>query len=190
MKNGYFVLFAIAKLEYDYGKIRFLKTSHYTARNASMKHWSQYINWIYQLSKSQTHRRRADNTQGLIPCCYRLLFIQYLTTACPARRGKKKTVAGQFDFVRSFHIFQRRFWEIKAAVSLCPAQDRRPTEGAAIFRWWLNYFYVWRDFLCTGLLQPPRYLSEAATIYTASIINEDNLLKKASTVIGIFTLQV
>ena len=46
-------------------------------------------------------------------------FIQYTTTACPARRGKKKTVAGQVVFVRSTYISLRRFWEIKAAGSFC-----------------------------------------------------------------------
>ena len=31
-------------------------------------------NWIPQLSKSQTHRRRADNTQGNFTCGYRLFY--------------------------------------------------------------------------------------------------------------------
>ena len=64
--------------------------------------------------------RRTDAepiTHKTFSCGCRLsLFCSRLTTTCPARRGKKKTVAGQVDFVRSIYLFQRRFCEIKAAV--------------------------------------------------------------------------
>ena len=69
---------------------------------------------------SYQRARRTDAepiTHKTVSCGYRLfLFWSRVTTTCPARRGKKKTVAGQVDFVRSIYIFQRRFCEIKAAV--------------------------------------------------------------------------
>ena len=36
-------------------------------------------------------------------------LFQYTTRACPAQWGKKKTVAGQVDFVRLLYILWRRF---------------------------------------------------------------------------------
>ena len=51
----------------------------------------------------------------------------------------------------------------------------------------LNPFWVWRDFLCAGLLQPPRCLSKATTTYIISYRNEDSLSKKSSAVGGTLT---
>ena len=87
---------------------------------SQMQKWVSNWHWTISYNCYQSARRTAAEpiTQGLNPCGYRLLFIQYTTTACPARRGKKKTVAGQVDFVRSIYIPQRRFWEIKAAAFL------------------------------------------------------------------------
>ena len=42
--------------------------------------------------KSQTHRRRADNTQGKFTCGYRFFFISIYDENLPRLRGKKKTV--------------------------------------------------------------------------------------------------
>ena len=36
-------------------------------------------------------------------------LFQYTTRACPAQWGKKKTVAGQVDFVRLLYLLWRRF---------------------------------------------------------------------------------
>ena len=71
------------------------------------------------------HRSRARRTDAepIIHKVNSLVVIgpflfQYTTRACPAQWGKKKTVAGQVDFVRLLYLLWRRFWEIRAAVSL------------------------------------------------------------------------
>ena len=71
------------------------------------------------------HRPRARRTDAepIIHKVNSLVVIgpflfQYTTRACPAQWGKKKTVAGQVDFVRLLYLLWRRFWEIRAAVSL------------------------------------------------------------------------
>ena len=71
------------------------------------------------------HRPRARRTDAepIIRKVNSLVIIgsflfQYTMRACPAQWGKKKTVAGQVDFVRLLYLLWRRFWEIRAAVSL------------------------------------------------------------------------
>jgi hypothetical protein len=44
--------------------------------------------------------------------------------------GKEKKPSFSSPLACLFNL--RRLWEIKAAAFLCPAQDRRPTEGAAM----------------------------------------------------------
>ena len=64
-----------------------------------------YDNKIFQLSKSQTLRRRADNAE-VKPRMLSALFC-FITNdnSLPRPTGKrKKTVAGQVDFVRLFYI--------------------------------------------------------------------------------------
>ena len=71
------------------------------------------------------HRSRARRTDAE-PIIHKVnllvvigpFLFQYTTRACPAQWGKKKTVAGQVDFVRLLYLLWRRFWEIRAAVSL------------------------------------------------------------------------
>ena len=41
-------------------------------------------------AKSQTHRRRADNTQGKFTCDYRFFFISIYDESLPRPMGKEK----------------------------------------------------------------------------------------------------
>ena len=47
---------------------------------------SEYI----RKAKSQTHRRRADNTQGKFTCDYRFFFISIYDESLPRPMGKEK----------------------------------------------------------------------------------------------------
>ena len=90
--SGYAVQTVEIKPEQWSEKILSLKIFHCIARNVRGKRLSTQSNLIYLLSKSQTHRRRADSTQGLNPCGYRLFFI--FPIICPAAE-KKKPLSGR-----------------------------------------------------------------------------------------------
>ena len=64
---GYVVLFAVAKPVIKLERILFLKTILSTARNANRNVLQKQRDYIYSSSKSQTHRRSADE------------FVRYLT---------------------------------------------------------------------------------------------------------------
>lgn len=62
-------------------------------------------NLIYLLLESQTHRRRADNTQTIMTA---VIGFSYSFKPAPPN-GERKNVAGQVDFVRLLYILWRRF---------------------------------------------------------------------------------
>ena len=141
LKHGYSVQYAIPKREYEYGKIQFLKTSRCIVPNASMKHWSPHDNWIYLLSKGQTHRRRADNTQGLIPCGYRFFYpIHNDSLPRPTGKEKNRCRAGCFRAL-NIHIpaavlknqDRRSFWPISYRISAAARRRMPPCSFAPVF---------------------------------------------------------
>ena len=73
--------------------------------------------FIYRSRARRTDAEPIIHKVNLLVVIGPFLF-QYTTRACPAQWGKKKTVAGQVDFVRLLYLLWRRFWEIRAAVSL------------------------------------------------------------------------
>ena len=86
--------------------------------------WSSSTEYIRYQRARRTDAEPITHKAILLVVIGFFLF-QYATTACPARRGKKKTVAGQVAFVRSFYIsIQRRFWKIiQGRRSLCPYEN-------------------------------------------------------------------
>ena len=66
--------------------------------------WSSSTEYIRYQRARRTDAEPITHKAILLVVIGFFLF-QYATTACPARRGKKKTVAGQVDFVRSLYPF-------------------------------------------------------------------------------------
>ena len=64
LNSGYYVLYAGVRHVWKSGLIQSLDIFLCFVQSVKMKRWLTFNNLQYQLSKSQTHRRRADNKQN------------------------------------------------------------------------------------------------------------------------------
>ena len=88
-RSGCDALSARIKRGWGLGKIQCLKISLCSGENANKKRSSACDNWIHQLSKSQTQRRRADNREwnhsytALTTISTHIVLKRFCSCACP-----------------------------------------------------------------------------------------------------------